>query len=70
MEKIRELKDRSHNQSNFEQMVRVEFSRKSVIGNWGNKRAYIVHDVEFEKSVTDYKFSYNGADVSIAEYFQ
>ena len=50
-------------------MVKLEFSRKSVIGNWGNKRAYIVHDVDFEKSVSNYKFSYNGAEVSIAEYF-
>ena len=69
LEKIRELKDRSNSQNHFEQMVRVEFSRKSVIGNWGNKRTYIVHDVDFEKSVTDFKFSYNGNEISIAEYF-
>ena len=50
-------------------MVKLEFTKKSVIGNWGSKRAYIVYDVDFEKSVTDYKFSYNGAEVSIAEYF-
>lgn len=40
-----------------------------MIGNWGNKRTYIVHDVDFEKSVTDHKFSYNGNEISIAEYF-
>ena len=50
-------------------MVKLEFTRKSVIGNWGSKRAYIVHDVAFDKSVTDYKFNYNGAEISIAEYF-
>ena len=48
----------------------MEFTRKSVIGNWGNKRTYIVHDVDFEKSVTDFKFDYNGKEISIAEYFQ
>ena len=48
----------------------MEFSRKSVIGNWGSKRTYIVHDVDFEKSVTSFKFNYNGAEVSIAEYFK
>ena len=50
-------------------MVKMEFSRKSVIGNWGNKRTYIVHDVEFDKSVIDHKFSYNGNEITIADYF-
>ena len=50
-------------------MVRAEFSRKSVIGNWGNKRTYIVHDVEFDKSVTSFKFTYGNAEVTIADYF-
>jgi len=70
LEKIRELKDRSNSDSHYEQMVRAEFSRKSVIGNWGNKRTYIVHDVDFEKSVTSFKFPYNGNELTIAEYFQ
>lgn len=50
--------------------MRAEFSQKSVIGNWGNKRTYIVHDVDFEKSVTSFTFNYNGKDVTIAEYFE
>lgn len=50
-------------------MVKLEFSRKSVIGNWGAKRTYIVHDIDFEKSVTDFKFTYNGVELSIAQYF-
>ena len=66
LEKIRELKRHSRDNHHYEQLVRTEFSRKSVIGNWGNKRTYIVHDVEFEKNVTDFKFNYNGSDVSIA----
>jgi hypothetical protein len=27
-----------------------EFKYKSVIGNWGNKKAYIVQDIDFEKN--------------------
>lgn len=50
-------------------MVKLEFVRKSVIGNWGSKRTYIVYDVDFEKNVTDFKFDYNGREISIAEYF-
>ena len=70
LSKIKELRDRSNSDSHFEQMVRAEFSRKSVIGNWGNKRTYIVHDVDFEKSVTSFKFPYNGNELTIAEYFK
>ena len=70
LQKIRELKERSHSDHQYQQMVKMEFSRKSVIGNWGNKRTYIVHDVEFDKSVIDHKFSYNGNEITIAEYFQ
>jgi hypothetical protein len=29
-----------------------------------------VHDVDFEKSVTSFKFPYNGNELTIAEYFQ
>ena len=69
LEKIHELKERSHSEHQFQQMVKLEFTRKSVIGNWGTKRQYIVHDVDFEKSIKDHKFTYGGAEVSIAEYF-
>lgn len=70
LEKIRELKQRAHSDHQFEQIVKTEFSRKSVIGNWGSKRTYIVHDVDFEKSVTSFTFNYNGKEISIAEYFE
>ena len=69
LEKIRELKRDSNSDHQFEQMVKLEFTRKSVIGNWGAKRTYIVHDIDFEKSVTEFKFTYNGVEMSIAEYF-
>ena len=69
LEKIRELKSRSHSDHQYEQAVKLEFNRKSVIGNWGAKRTYIVHDIDFEKSVTEFKFTYNGEEMSIAQYF-
>ena len=69
LEKIHELKSRTNSEHQFEQAVKLEFNRKSVIGNWGAKRTYIVHDIDFEKSVTEFKFTFNGAEKSIAEYF-
>ena len=63
------MKERSHSEHQFQQMVKLEFTRKSVIGNWGQKRQYIVHDVDFERSIKDHKFTYGGAEISIAEYF-
>ena len=69
LSKMKELRQRANSDSHFRQLVITEFTRKSVIGNWGNKRTYIVHDVEFEKSVTTHKFSYNGKEISLAEYF-
>ena len=69
LEKIRELKSRTNSDHQFEQAVKLEFNRKSVIGNWGTKRTYIVHDIDFEKNVSEYKFTYNGVEMSIAQYF-
>lgn len=44
-----------------------EFKYKSVIGTWGNKKAYIVQDVIFDKSpVTCFFVDYKGDKVSIA----
>ena len=70
LKKIRDLKHQSQSENHFHQLVRTEFSRKSVIGNWGPKRTYIVHDVDFEKSVTSHKFMYNGRETTIEEYFK
>ena len=69
LEKIRELKSRTNSDHQFELAVKLEFNRKSVIGNWGTKRTYIVHDIDFEKNVSEYKFTYNGVEMSIAQYF-
>ena len=53
----------------MEQVVRAEFSQKSVIADWGNKRTYIVTDVDFTKNPVSHKFMYNDKMISVAEYF-
>jgi hypothetical protein len=50
--------------------VKEEFQYKSVIGTWGNKKAYIVEDVIFHKTpVTQIFTDHKGEKQSIAEYF-
>ena len=47
-----------------------EFQYKSVIGNWGHKKTYIVKDVLFTKNPMTYKFvNSKGDEMSIAQYF-
>jgi hypothetical protein len=51
------------------QIVR-EFKGQSVIANWGNKKAYIVNDLIFDKTpMTKFFEDHNGKKVSVAEYF-
>lgn len=50
-------------------MVKAEFSSKSVIADWGNKRTYIVTDVDFKKNPVSHKFMYNDKMITVAEYF-
>ena len=47
-----------------------DFRYKSVIGNWGHKKTYIVDDVIFDKTpVTCCFVDHKGDKMSIAEYF-
>ena len=47
-----------------------EFQYKSIIGNWGHKKTYIVRDVMFNKNPLTYKFvNSSGDEMSIAQYF-
>ena len=65
-----EIRRSSTNDNQFKQMVRLEFSGKSVIADWGNKRTYNVEDVSFEHTPTNTTFLWNDREVTIAEYFQ
>ena len=39
------------------------------MADWGNMRAYIVYDIDFEKNPVSYSFTYNGQEKNMAEYF-
>jgi hypothetical protein len=55
---------------NAEEEIRREFVRKSVIANWGNRKAYIVHDVIFNRNPCTQTFSVDsGKHLTVAEYF-
>lgn len=41
-----------------------------MIADWGNKRTYIVSDVDFEKNPETHTFCFNGKDTKISDYFQ
>ena len=47
----------------------MEFTGKSIIADWGNKRTYRVDDVDFEKTPTTYEFVWNDAPVKLAQYY-
>ncbi len=55
---------------NPEVQILREFKGQSVIANWGNKKAYIVRDVVFDKTpVTKFFVDSQGTKLSVAEYF-
>ena len=58
------------NQHHWEQMVKLEYSGQSVIANWGNRRTYIVTDIEFNLSPVTMKFDFQGKEICVAEYFK
>ena len=64
------LKDQSRDEDDYKQMVRDQYVGKAVIADWGNMRAYIVHEIDFEKNPVSYSFDYNGTQKKMAEYFQ
>lgn len=47
LEKMYEIKQYS---KDFISDIRKEFIRKSVIANWGQRKAYIVYDVVFNQN--------------------
>ena len=54
----------------FQEACRQEFVGQSIIANYGNKRTYIVNDVNFEEGPGKKSFELkNGDKMSVAEYF-
>lgn len=40
-----------------------------MIADWGNKRTYIVTEIDFEKNPVNYSFMYNDQKLKVADYF-
>lgn len=54
-----------------EQAILKEFKYKSVVGNWGFKKTYIVLDVIFDENPLTYKFiNFKDEEMNIAQYFE
>ena len=71
LERIKYLERQAPTQDDYERAVIREFRGKSIIANWGNKRAYIVSDVVFNQCPTSHYFqTNNGQKVSIFSYFR
>lgn len=68
LETIQEIK--SCGLSEYEELVVEEFKHKSVIANWGNKKAHIVHDVNFKLNPKNCTFKMDDEEISVAEYFK
>lgn len=67
LQRIREI---MRMQKNPEGQILREFKGQSIIANWGNKKAYIVHDIIFDKNPLTYFFEdSNGKQISVAMYF-
>jgi hypothetical protein len=69
LQRMMELKERAQDEQRWQQMIRAEFSQKSVIADWGHQRTYIVADVDFDKNPVEHTFMFNEKMTSVAEYF-
>ena len=70
LERIFELKQSSQTNHQWQQIVRMEFSGKSIIADWGNKRTYRVDDVCFDVTPLTHEFIWNDEPIKLASYFQ
>lgn len=52
------------------QRAKDEFVGKSVIANWGNRKAYIVQEVVFKFNPFTLFFEFNGSKICVAKYFE
>ena len=40
-----------------------------MIADWGNKRVYMISDIDFKSNPVSKKFIHNGEEKSVAQYF-
>ena len=69
LDRINELYSEAHSEHQWRQIVRMEFSNRSIIADWGNKRTYRVDDVDFEVTPVTHEFVWNGEPIKLAGYF-
>ena len=58
------------NKAQFKIAVEQEFSQKSCIANWGNKRTYFVDEVVWNKTPANQTFDYQGETITMVDYFR
>lgn len=66
---IQDMKHKFTNQYNWETAVKTTFVGHSIIANWGNKRTYIIHDIDFASNPMTMTFEHSGKKICVAEYF-
>jgi len=69
LSQIDEMKRGAKGQHHWETLVKTTFAGHSIIANWGNKRTYIVTDIEFASNPLTMTFEYKGKETCVAEYF-
>lgn len=70
LEKIRDIWMREGSNSQKQQRCRLEFVGKTIIANWGNKRTYIVNDLDFSVNPVSKKFQVGDMETTVADYFK
>ena len=69
LDQMIELRQQYRDEHQWKQAVNVEFTRKSIMANWGAKKTYIIDGVDFDKNPENHMFERNGEPINIAEYF-
>mmetsp|Transcript_55466 Transcript_55466/g.76273 ORF Transcript_55466/g.76273 Transcript_55466/m.76273 type:complete len:89 (-) Transcript_55466:1665-1931(-) len=71
LEKIRDIwRIDSMSASQKKQRCKFEFVGKTIIANWGNKRTYIVNDLDFDVNPVSKKFSVGDMETTVSDYFK
>lgn len=70
LERINAIYNSSKTDAEYQERTISEFKYKSVVANYGHKKTYFVHDIEFSKTPFTLTFNTGKAmKMTIAEYF-
>jgi hypothetical protein len=70
LERIHEIQSQLGNTDAIQRRIEYEFLHKTVIGAYGQKRTYIVTEIDFKKNPVTMRFeTHDGKKMCIAEYF-